>query len=243
MRGRLLHAVATFALAIAAASAWASAAPADAPVATSGGATSVTSGQAILNGIALNATPGATWDFEYGTSPSYGSVTSPVTLGTGLFAVSRQVTGLTPGTLYHFRLVVIQAGIEAVGSDLTFRTPAAGDAVPPRIGRASLAGLVLGETGRRLEVSIRCSGQSGAKCAGILGVTLVRAAGRPSLFCGIGGVNLPSAARTQTITLAETPACAARLRAAGNHDVAGKLSALFQGGTPLQQTVTLRPLG
>jgi hypothetical protein len=62
--------------------------------------------------------------FEYGVTTSYGK-TKPCTSlpgsGTSLVAVSTEINGLIPGTIYHYRLVAINAndGAEpAVGSDV-----------------------------------------------------------------------------------------------------------------------------
>ena len=57
--------------------------------------------------------------FEYGTSTTYGSCTDQVTVSSAQ-AVSAAVTGLAPGTTYHFRLVAGQT----LGDDQSFTTPA-----------------------------------------------------------------------------------------------------------------------
>jgi hypothetical protein len=40
-------------------------------------------------------------------------------------AVLAAISGLQPGTTYHFRLVAVQQGEKAVGADRTFTTPSA----------------------------------------------------------------------------------------------------------------------
>src|SRR4249919_350037 len=47
----------------------------------------------------------AEWWLEYGTTEGYGSATAPQSLGAGFgaVAVARQITGLDPDTLYHYR--------------------------------------------------------------------------------------------------------------------------------------------
>jgi len=63
--------------------------------------------------------------FEWGTSTSYGNSTtptqSPVT-GSTTVAVSVDLTGLTPGTTYHFRIVATNELGTTNSSDLTFTT-------------------------------------------------------------------------------------------------------------------------
>jgi hypothetical protein len=66
---------------------------------------------------------------EYGTSTSYGSVTSKASVGAGFEAAGVQVhlSGLQPGTVYHFRFVATNELGVVPGSDLTFTTaPASG---------------------------------------------------------------------------------------------------------------------
>jgi hypothetical protein len=66
----------------------------------------------------------ATVYFQYGTSTAYGSATSPQTLAYGAApqAVATPLTGLIPGTVYHFRVVAENAGGTSVGADLSFKT-------------------------------------------------------------------------------------------------------------------------
>jgi hypothetical protein len=87
-----------------------------------GDATEITATGATLNGTV--DTPG-TAHFEYGTSTGYGLTTpsQPVTAG----AVSAAVTGLTPNTTYHFKLV--SNGDD--GGDKTFRS--APNPTPPGV--------------------------------------------------------------------------------------------------------------
>jgi len=79
--------------------------------------------------IAGNADPNGTstsWYFEYGTSPAYGLRSAVHALGAGsaTLAVSTSLTGLTPGTAYHYRLIATSSGGTAVGGDQSFSTPA-----------------------------------------------------------------------------------------------------------------------
>lgn len=71
----------------------------------------------------------SSYRFEYGTSEAYGSVTPTESAGAGSETVGEQtvVDGLQPGTLYHFRVVVTDAGGEtSYGADATFLTYPAG---------------------------------------------------------------------------------------------------------------------
>jgi hypothetical protein len=60
--------------------------------------------------------------FEYGTSPDYGSTTPKVNAGAG--TVNRPaaaiLAGLDSGTVYHYRVVAVNAGGTSFGDDQTF---------------------------------------------------------------------------------------------------------------------------
>lgn len=70
----------------------------------------------------------ATAFFEYGTTTAYGSTTTPTSIGSGTsdVPVSANLSGLTRGATYHYRVVVTNGGGIAVGDDATFTVPALG---------------------------------------------------------------------------------------------------------------------
>jgi len=95
-----------------------------APAATTNAATSITTTGATINGT-VNPSNGDTLvTFEYGTDTNYGitvtAVQSPMSAGAGDTSVSAVVTGLTPSTLYHFRVVATNSGGTTYGGDQTF---------------------------------------------------------------------------------------------------------------------------
>ncbi len=97
------------------------------PVVVTGAATAVTATSATLGGAVNPLGLPATWQFEYGTTTSYGSARPLVPGTTGgnvAEAVSANLTGLTPGTLYHYRIKAtgVGSGAIATGSDATFTT-------------------------------------------------------------------------------------------------------------------------
>jgi hypothetical protein len=79
-------------------------------------AVSVTSTSAILKGLDSNA--GESYHFEYGTTTAYGHSTATATAPGSLNDLSASVTGLTPGTTYHYRIVSTSGS----GRDATFTT-------------------------------------------------------------------------------------------------------------------------
>jgi phosphodiesterase/alkaline phosphatase D-like protein len=81
--------------------------------------------EATLNAT-INPGEGETvYVFEYGPDTSYGTATSIETVGDDLsdHEVSNELTGLTPGTTYHYRAVAYNFSGTAHGEDLTFTTP------------------------------------------------------------------------------------------------------------------------
>jgi len=95
------------------------------PVATTGSASGIGQNTATLAG-ALDAKGTATnYAFEYGTTSSYGSETPQAGGGSGNGAVARSaaISGLTPNTTYHYRVVAYRSGNKiAAGADKTFKT-------------------------------------------------------------------------------------------------------------------------
>jgi uncharacterized protein (TIGR02145 family) len=99
----------------------------DAPTVTSVAASSVTSYSAILHGTVNANSASSVVSFEHGTSTTYSLSTvaseSPVT-GTSNTSVSASISGLSPGTTYHYRVKAVNAGGTSYGSDMTFTAPA-----------------------------------------------------------------------------------------------------------------------
>ena len=96
------------------------------PSAITGPVTSVGPATATLTGTVNPNGQATTWYFEYGTSTSYGTRTANVSAGSGTAntAVSASVSGLTPATTYHYRVVATNSAGTARGADGIFTTPA-----------------------------------------------------------------------------------------------------------------------
>ena len=98
-----------------------------APTAIAIAAGNITAGAATLNGnVNDNGVAISAVTFEYGTTTGYGTGVnaSPfaVAAGSGATNVSVALTGLLPGTLYHFRVDAAYAGGTTLGADMTFNT-------------------------------------------------------------------------------------------------------------------------
>jgi uncharacterized delta-60 repeat protein len=123
-----------------------------APTVNTGAATSIAAtsatvaGQVDPNGLAT------TYRFDYGTSTSYGSSTTATSAGSGGTSEgeSADLTALTPGKTYHYRIEATNAEGTSYGSDETFKTAAAGTIPPPT--------LSTGKAGKVGEVSATVSG-------------------------------------------------------------------------------------
>ena len=99
--------------------------PVPVPAVTTGPASEETPTRAILSGsIEPTGGLGATCEFRYGTTPSYGSTAPCVPAGpfSSLTAVSAEISGLTPGTEYHYRLEGTTSNGTIPGEDKTFTT-------------------------------------------------------------------------------------------------------------------------
>jgi hypothetical protein len=111
-----------------------------APVAVTGSARNVTVSSATLGGTVDPNGRATAWYFDYGTSTRYGSKTPVTNAGAGTTAgsVSAAVSSLTPGRLYHYRLVATSDAGTSRGADRTFST-----AGPPTVVTAPASSVAL----------------------------------------------------------------------------------------------------
>jgi hypothetical protein len=104
--------------------------PAGAPAAMTGAAGDLTRTSATLHGtVDPNRAAVSACRFEYGTTASYGSsvpCAQSVPAGTAAVAVSAAISGLRPGTTYHYRLVAVNAQGTTLGEDGRLTTPRRG---------------------------------------------------------------------------------------------------------------------
>ncbi len=95
------------------------------PGATTGPASGVTTSAITLTGVISPNGATTTWEFQYGTSANYSSQTNlgSVAAGSAAQTVSYAVTGLAPGTVFHYRLVAFHSvGPTSYGADEIFMT-------------------------------------------------------------------------------------------------------------------------
>lgn len=97
------------------------------PKATTGKASGVSPNAATIAGTVNPGGRVTTWYFQYGKTKNYGARTTAQDAGSGTkgVGVSSTLTGLTPKTTYHYRLVATSSAGTARGADRTFKTPEA----------------------------------------------------------------------------------------------------------------------
>ena len=106
---------------------------------------------ATLTGTVTSQNELTSYVFEFGPTAAYGNQTgvSPVSFGPGSEPVSNGISGLDPGTTYHYRLVAANIGGTGAGEDRTFTTAAPAQAPPgtqPPPGTTPVPDPVLGRT-------------------------------------------------------------------------------------------------
>jgi plastocyanin len=96
------------------------------PLSVTGAATNVTQTTATVEGSVHPKGTSTSYTFEFGPTTDYGSSTPPVDVAQGSAdtPASASLANLTPGTLYHYRLVATNSGGTTTGSDATFTTAA-----------------------------------------------------------------------------------------------------------------------
>jgi plastocyanin len=111
--------------------------PPGAPIAETGPASAVSDTAATLKGTVNPNGQATEYIFEWGLTDSYGQITAILPAGEdhATHAESAALTGLTPETVYHFRIVAMNASGPAPGVDSEFTTasspPPTSEVTPP----------------------------------------------------------------------------------------------------------------
>src|SRR5439155_16895476 len=94
------------------------------PIATTGGASAITTSSAHVAGTANPRQLPTTYRIRFGKTPAYGSQTAPVSIGSGSSNVTAgaNLAGLDPNTTYHYRLIATNTDGTTLGADRTFTT-------------------------------------------------------------------------------------------------------------------------
>jgi hypothetical protein len=129
------------------------------PTATTLEATNISESTATLNGIVNPNNLSTTITFQYGRSTSYGNTVtasqSPVT-GNNITNVSADISGLTAGTTYHFRIKTVNSLGTTYGGDMQFAKFACSQ-IPTA---TTLAATNISATGATLNGTVNANGLS-----------------------------------------------------------------------------------
>lgn len=218
--------------------------------AVTGNAGSVTSTSAQLNGTIAPNGLDTFWAFQYGDSATYGQATPPVgpLTGTNVTSVMTLVTGLHPGTTYHFRLLAMRgaAGTSGeatgfTGSDVTFTTLSSGSSTTgkhtSKHANASLRSRTLHVRHGATFIPWACSGSAGATCKVHMSLTVHAKSG--TVRCGSATFSAPTGNR-RSVRVALGTSCVALVKAASHHRLTARLKATSTAGTgSLSANVTL----
>jgi hypothetical protein len=115
------------------------------PVATTNAASSVTETTATLNGSVNPEGHETGYAFEYGTeAENYSASTPEFEAGSGLNASEETtaISGLQPGTTYHYRIIANSTTGIAAGEDKTFTTPGTSPPPPPAVTTERAKGVI-----------------------------------------------------------------------------------------------------
>jgi hypothetical protein len=196
---------------------------------------------AVLNGTVTTGGAAVGWQFQYGTSTTYGKTTpaESIAAGKGTVSVSATVTGLNPATAYHFRLAT-QSGngstyyplVVTFGQDEAFTTSGPGKITIP-------GGTKLSSHKGVVSVTLTCA--STQTCKGKLTLTVRVRIGKKfeTLTFASQSFSIPAGGKL-TLKPKLSKAALKLLKLAHGHHLKIKLSAKFSTGQPkLTKTVTL----
>jgi streptogramin lyase len=209
------------------------------PIVETGEAADAALTSATLQGTVNPNSNATTYHFDWGTTAAYGNripgTDGAVGSDSAPHAMSNQLTGLTPGVTYHFRVVATSSAGTSLGADQTFTTPMP----PPSVTPGAATGV--DATGATLNASANPQG-SATSYHFDFGVTQDYGATWPSFDAPLGS-DSSAHALTQTVS-GLAPATTYHYRvvavsaagAAYGPDQTFTTAAAPSGGTPLPPT-------
>ncbi|MCB0126656.1 MAG: cadherin-like beta sandwich domain-containing protein, partial [Caldilineaceae bacterium] len=165
------------------------------PTTTTREADTITATGATLNGIQVAAGYNTALSFDYGTTAAYGIniAGTPATSSGGTAIETRAIlTGLTPGTTYHYRLKSVSGAGTLYGDDRSFTTPN---------NDASLAGLVMSSASINPGFSSEVTSYTAVVPGSTTSVKLTPTLANNTATVKVNGVGVASGSASQSINL------------------------------------------
>jgi|GEM_PF-6858419 len=197
------------------------------PKAITGPAKNVRANAATVTGTVGADAGGVTYFFQYGKTRAYGQSSTVNTATAPLVNISAALTGLSPNTRYHYRVVAVNGAGTARGADRTFRTPSIGRLILlSRRLRVTPSGFVY--------VPLWCKSQ--LRCGGNFSITHRAIVARTNILAPVTCTKSRTtyfripAHRRRTLKVPVTRSCVAFLQSAAGHQIAAKVTSRPRSG-------------
>ena len=191
---------------------------AGAPKATTAAASAIGKHGVTLNGHINSGGQPTAYFFEYGKTSSLGNITT-VRHAPSSVSVADTVSHLSPGTVYHYRLVAVNDSGSSKGSVRKFKTTGPGGAL-------RLDGTKLEVSGRTVTATFTCASKKA--CSGSVTIT-VRLASKKAVLAR-GSLGRIRAGKRRSVSLSVRSGGLALLAKAPKQRLAGRLSARVGSG-------------
>jgi hypothetical protein len=172
--------------------------------ATTGPATGIGPDSATLIGTVTEIGVPTSYHFQYGPTTAYGSETPAVDLGSEItvLPVAAGLAGLSPGTIYHFRLVATNKAGVGYGHDQTFTTlPApptsSSSSTTPAFAGVTLVSTRLALSGKFITLKLSCPVGTAGGCSGQTKLSARRRTGTRRVALGKARFTMAAGARAK----------------------------------------------
>lgn len=205
---------------------------ASAPTVITNAASSITTSDATLNGtLSSDGGEACSCSFEWGTTTSYGNTTAAQSKTSGQ-PFSQAISGLSPGTTYHYRAKATNSAGTSYGTDSTFRTPSVHQAGAGVAVQATATGG--GQKRARASVSV-CAGAAGTSG----GQTRAQGTGSTTAGATVTATSTRKATASPALSAGATAAVTARDKVTGSGTVSAGATATAAGGRRHKATSTV----
>jgi hypothetical protein len=180
--------------------------------------------------------------FQYGTSTGYGTSTAAQALAAGVVGSSfgAPLSGLVPGTTYHFRVVAQNPDGTVFGPDQQFTTSSAASPPPPPPSNAFTFGKAMVAPGGKITLTVNAPGSGTFAAKATFTVTRRKGKKRVATTFTYGTVTARSAAAgVIKLVIGLKPAAARELKLLGSRQVTIAVIFTPSGGTARARSVRL----